>query len=213
MFDYEIVFPHSKAGSDIINIAASRAVHEAVVRRRTLANPKVAFRTGAVVEGLLLDKPGAAGAAAGTGTGNSGSERSRPVVRGLRLRGGEALQADLVVDASGRGSKTADWLEAAGIEPPPKLVFNSNLGYGTRLYRVQPHFLSSPPAHNAVLVGCQPHGTRTGIAWQIEGNAWQVRPAACLQQPICRLAGTLTPDLPVASVALRLFCCHHPTDD
>jgi hypothetical protein len=44
-----------------------------------------------------------------------------PVAAGVRLADGRQLEADLVVDASGRGSSTPGWLEAAGYQPPPEV--------------------------------------------------------------------------------------------
>ena len=41
----------------------------------------------------------------------------------------------MVVDASGRSSRAADWLAAAGREAPPVLVVDGKLAYATRFYR------------------------------------------------------------------------------
>jgi hypothetical protein len=46
----------------------------------------------------------------------------RPHVTGVRTHGGEELRADLVVEATGRGSKLPQWLAAAGSEPVPEEV-------------------------------------------------------------------------------------------
>ena len=46
---------------------------------------------------------------------------SVPMAAGVQLADGRRLQADLVVDASGRGSPTPGWLEAAGYQPPPEV--------------------------------------------------------------------------------------------
>jgi hypothetical protein len=46
---------------------------------------------------------------------------------GVVLRGGTVLPADLVVDASGRGSRTPEWLEAGGWAPPPTVTVDSKL--------------------------------------------------------------------------------------
>ncbi len=54
---------------------------------------------------------------------------------GVRLKSGKTLNADLVVDASGRGSRLPTWLESAGYTLPDPLVINSGLVYGTRVYK------------------------------------------------------------------------------
>ena len=45
----------------------------------------------------------------------------------------ENLDADLVVDAGGRGSRTPQWLEALGYHRPRETVINGFLGYASRL--------------------------------------------------------------------------------
>ena len=56
-----------------------------------------------------------------------------------RVEGGaeELLRADLVVDATGRGSRTQLWLEALGYPRPPTEQVRIGLGY-TRTYRLPP---------------------------------------------------------------------------
>jgi 2-polyprenyl-6-methoxyphenol hydroxylase-like FAD-dependent oxidoreductase len=50
----------------------------------------------------------------------------------------EILSADLVVDASGRGSSSPKWLEALGYTRPPESVIKVDVGYATRVYRRRP---------------------------------------------------------------------------
>lgn len=133
--------------------AASRALYETIIRRRVMSNPLIELRPGAWVNHLEFDDEcsgsggagvvveGPAAGAAGPpppqqqqrkSTRASSTERR---VSGVRLRSGERIAADLVVDASGRSSKTPDWLEAAGLQAPPRRTLNPNLGYGCRLYQ------------------------------------------------------------------------------
>ena len=53
----------------------------------------------------------------------------------------ELLGADLVVDASGRGSRTPAWLEALGYPRPEREEVQIGLGYATRTYRLPPDAL------------------------------------------------------------------------
>jgi len=50
----------------------------------------------------------------------------------------QSLQADLIVDASGRSSNTPQFLEAFGFPVPSQTVVNSYLGYATRWYKLPP---------------------------------------------------------------------------
>jgi 2-polyprenyl-6-methoxyphenol hydroxylase-like FAD-dependent oxidoreductase len=54
------------------------------------------------------------------------------------LDGGAAteLEADLIVDASGRASKAPKWLRALGLEPPQESVVDSFAGYSSRWFKV-----------------------------------------------------------------------------
>ena len=45
-----------------------------------------------------------------------------------------SYHADLIVDASGRSSKTPEWLQTLGYDAPEETVVNSYLGYTTRWY-------------------------------------------------------------------------------
>ena len=91
--------------SDLIGLLASRPVLEGHVRRRLLALPNVRAIEHCVVRGLVSDP-------------------ARRSVTGVRARvetGPEAtLSADLVVDATGRGSSSAAWLNL--MVPPPSLL-------------------------------------------------------------------------------------------
>ncbi|MFE7775016.1 FAD-dependent oxidoreductase [Streptomyces sp. NPDC057445] len=103
----------------------SRAQIEHLVRERVLANPRIETVTSAEVVGLAGDAVR---------------------VRGVRLRergerpetGREeprTLEADLVVDASGRGSRAAQWLSAIGAEAPDEETIDTGLAYASRVYR------------------------------------------------------------------------------
>lgn len=49
---------------------------------------------------------------------------------------GETIDADLVVDATGRGSRTPRWLEAIGFQPPREDRVRVDVRYATRRYRL-----------------------------------------------------------------------------
>lgn len=94
---------------------ASRPLLEYVARRRLLDRDDVTLRTGAPVVDYVLDDAG---------------DR----VTGVELDAGgdrERLAADLVVDATGRTSRTSTWLENNGYRAPPTREVHVGLAYGT----------------------------------------------------------------------------------
>ncbi|WP_137991079.1 FAD-dependent oxidoreductase [Streptomyces vilmorinianum] len=99
-----------------------RAQLEWLVRRRVLADPRIEIVQGTETVGLIGD-----------------AERVRGVL--LRERGAgspketRSLKADLVVDASGRGTRSPDWLAAIGAEAPHEETIDTGLAYATRMYR------------------------------------------------------------------------------
>ncbi|MEO6125099.1 MAG: FAD-dependent oxidoreductase [Ilumatobacteraceae bacterium] len=61
-----------------------------------------------------------------------------PVVTGAHLRSGTCLDADLVVDASGRRSALPEWFAQAGLCAPVEERQDCGFFYLTRFYRVKP---------------------------------------------------------------------------
>ncbi|MDB1090386.1 FAD-dependent oxidoreductase [Streptomyces sp. ACA25] len=105
-------------------LTPSRPLLEHMVRLRVLSDPRIEVVQGAEAVGLAGD------AARITGV----------VVRerGGAPAAGRVREADLVVDASGRGSKAAGWLAGVGAEPPLEERLDTGLAYTTRLYRARP---------------------------------------------------------------------------
>ncbi|MDQ3978346.1 MAG: hypothetical protein M3314_02175 [Actinomycetota bacterium] len=81
----------------------------------------------------------------------------------------EVLAADLVVDATGRGSRTSAWLEALGYQPPAEEQVRIGVGYASCRLRRHPAALSGD---KLVVVGAEP-GRPTGLAlFAIENDQW-----------------------------------------
>lgn len=129
----------------------SRPLLEATIRNRVLAIANVRSIQGYGVQGLLHT-----------------ADRRR--ITGIRMPGG-MLYADLVVDATGRGSRTPQWLEAMGYEKPVEERVQVALGYTTRLFRRRPRDLDGDVA--AVIVPT-PEGKRGGAMLAQEGERWTV---------------------------------------
>lgn len=132
---------------------ASRPLYERLVRRRVTDLDGVRLRPECQFRAYLLD---------GTATSVEGvsitDERS----------GDEALQADLVIDATGRASRTPAFLEEHGYAPPALDEVHVDLAYSTvRIER---------PAvdRRAFLVTPDPPRFRGGAAHIIEDDRWVV---------------------------------------
>jgi hypothetical protein len=104
-------------------------------------------------------------------------DHSQDRVAGVRVRsrdgadGVEALTADLVVDATGRGSRCAAWLNALSYVAPREEKIEVGVGYMARLYRRRPEQLNGK--FGAVIAACRPDWRAGSIAAQ-EGERWIV---------------------------------------
>jgi 2-polyprenyl-6-methoxyphenol hydroxylase-like FAD-dependent oxidoreductase len=83
----------------------------------------------------------------------------------------EHLAADLVVDATGRGSRSSHWLEEWGFGQPQVVTVTVNVGYATRVFERRPgEFFNSM---GAVVQGA-PQSTRYAAILAAEGDRWVV---------------------------------------
>jgi flavin-dependent dehydrogenase len=82
------------------------------------------------------------------------------------------LNANLVVDATGRSSASSRWLAALGYEKPPEILVTVELGYATRQYLRPAGSLENTKL--VVVSADPPHSTRCGVIMPIEGDRWIV---------------------------------------
>src|SRR5581483_4710909 len=98
-----------------------------------------------------------------------------PIRDGRRVVGvkldGQVLGADLVVDATGRGSRTPNWLEANGFGAPPEERVEVGVSYTTRLFRREQAHLEGD---EAAVIPPTPSGKRGGVMLAQEGDRWTV---------------------------------------
>lgn len=143
-------------------IACSRLLLESVLRRRVAALDNVEICGSARAEGVLHEN--------GRVTGVS--------VFWKGGRGKTAVAADFVVDASGRRSKVAAWLDEMGIGPVEETVIDARLGYAGRRYK-----RPNNPAidWDALLVAANPETHRRGgLIYSEENDVWMVMVAGIL---------------------------------
>jgi 2-polyprenyl-6-methoxyphenol hydroxylase-like FAD-dependent oxidoreductase len=84
----------------------------------------------------------------------------------------EDLAADLVVDASGRGSRTPQWLASLGYGSVEESSVKIDVGYATRIYR-RPDQLSAD-WKLLIVYGTPPGDKRAGLVLPMEGGHWMV---------------------------------------
>ena len=89
----------------------------------------------------------------------------------------ELIGADLVVDATGRGSRIPAWLETLGYPRPERDEVQIGLGYSTRTYRLTADALAG---NLAVLDAATPQNPRTGALQRLEGDRWMLTLAGIL---------------------------------
>jgi 2-polyprenyl-6-methoxyphenol hydroxylase-like FAD-dependent oxidoreductase len=148
--------------SDKVTYACSRVLLESILRRRVAALPNVDLCGGARVEGLV---------------------EANGRVTGVRVHWKErhettAEPAGLVVDASGRGSKTPEWLAELGCGEVEETVIDVRLGYAGRRYRAP---TDPAPDWSIMLIGQEPpHRSRGGLIYSEEHGVWMVMVAGIL---------------------------------
>ena len=147
-----------QAHSGLVLLCASRPLLEGQVRARIRAHPNVRLVDRCDVVGLLT-------------TPDGHRVTGARVLRHADGSAEELVDADLVVDASGRGSRTAAWLEALGHPRPESDRVQIGLGYATQTFRLPPDVLDGDLA---ALIAATPRHPRTGAIQRLEGDRWMV---------------------------------------
>jgi 2-polyprenyl-6-methoxyphenol hydroxylase-like FAD-dependent oxidoreductase len=141
--------------SDLEGLLISRPLLEGIIRERVHRIPNVHVWDGCQVRGLVP---------------SSDSRR----ITGIQIDGemaAQALPADLIIDATGRGSRSPIWLEALGYGKPKEDRIEVNVAYATC------HFLRTPDHLNGASLAsipATPDNKRGGIILAQEGNRWVV---------------------------------------
>ncbi len=165
----------------------SRPLLEFLIRERVLALPNVSLRDNCGVRQLLT-------------SANNQRITGVEVVQQHGDNLAETIAADLIVDCTGRGSRTPGWLAAIGYAAPPVSEVKVNVGYATRIFRRNPAdprgkkwFLITPDA---------PRESRFGGVFPIEGDRW-----------ICSLGGWIGDHVPLDAAAFLAFARSLPAPD
>jgi 2-polyprenyl-6-methoxyphenol hydroxylase-like FAD-dependent oxidoreductase len=150
-----------QAGDGVVAKFMSRSLLEDEVRGRALRHPRIRLLEECSAQQLLA-------------TGD------RRVVTGVRYRPATAshgdgdglprLDADLVVDATGRGTRAVAWLRALGYGEPPASTVGINVGYSSQILRL--HDPDSLGAKAMIIVPRPAQRTRAAALMPIEGGRW-----------------------------------------
>lgn len=139
-------------------IACSRPLLDHVVREAVLGHPRITLRERTEARAL-----------------RGGADRVTGVTV-LPLGAGreEDLAADLVVDATGRGSRLDRWLPALGLPVPETDRVDPGIVYATRIYRA-PHGMAADFPVVSVYADHRDGGPgRNGVVLPIEDDRWMV---------------------------------------
>lgn len=145
--------------SGLMSHFQSRALLECHVRARLKILSNVDFIEQASVRGLVMDA-------------------QRQTVTGVEITDHAGTQqsvviaADLVIDATGRGSQTPRWLEALGFPAPPEAALKIDFAYASQVLRRPPGFERDWKV--LMFFPDPPLGKRGGYLFPIEDDCWLV---------------------------------------
>lgn len=148
--------------SELKVLAFTRPLLDLHVRRRLAANARIEILDNTDVVRLISDAKN--NHLAGVLICPRASDSDRRVAKELR--------ADLVLDATGRASRSPRWLSDLGYEPPEEIVIDANLGYASRLYRIPENFDGDWQC--AYVQSAPPKRKRGAILFKVEENRWLV---------------------------------------
>ena len=137
----------------------SRGFLEWKIRQRVASLEGVRMLDACDVTGYTLDATGRI----------SGVNIHRP--EGTQNHTDDHIDADLVVDASGRGSRTPQWLDQLGFGKPTETEVKVDVGYASCFYR-RPE--KAPGDWTGLMIYPKPPGTRLGVLFPVEDNRWMV---------------------------------------
>ncbi len=139
-------------------VSCSRSLLDWVVRSQALRDDKISVLTGTEPVSLLGDRRAVTGV----------------LVEDRISREQVSLEADLVLDATGRASKLSRWLADFGLPEVPQETVDSGLAYATRVFRAPASAATGFPIVNVQANPRAPHPGCTATLLPIEGGRWLV---------------------------------------
>ncbi|MFC5599266.1 NAD(P)/FAD-dependent oxidoreductase [Deinococcus cellulosilyticus] len=150
-------------------LSCSRALLETALREQVLALPGVHLLTGHKVTGLV----------------SQGDSKTGITVNGVHVQtpnGEKTLEAEMVMDCSGRGSHAPKWLTDLGYSAPRASEIPARVGYVTCKYNTP---VPDPLEQQALIISpAAPREQRAGLVLPIENHQWSVTVAGwCSDHP------------------------------
>lgn len=142
--------------SGLTLLSLTRPFLERHVRERVLAIPNVSVAPPCDIAGLVAEP-------------DTGRVAGARVFRRADGSVAEVLTADLVVDATGRGSRTPRWLVELGYDRPVEEQVGLDIGYATGIFRLPPDLLDGDVS---CLLGPTPEAPWVGALARVEGDRW-----------------------------------------
>ncbi|MGW3495204.1 NAD(P)/FAD-dependent oxidoreductase [Streptomyces sp. NPDC001020] len=138
----------------MMGVSLTRAFLEYSLRRRVAGLPNATLRDNATVTGV---------------TGFPGR------VTGAVLDDGEVVEADLVVDATGRSDRGDRWLEQVGCPAPEVDTVKIDVGYSSRLlHRLPGDRVTEMGGLLFLMASIGPDDKRAAAAFAVENDRWIV---------------------------------------
>ncbi|MFI6097036.1 NAD(P)/FAD-dependent oxidoreductase [Lentzea sp. NPDC051213] len=139
-------------------VSCSRGLLDWVVRSQALRDNKISVLTGTEPVSLLGDRHAVTGV----------------LVEDRVSREQISLEADLVIDATGRNSRLPAWLTDLGLPEVHSESVDSGLAYATRIFRAPSSASSGFPIVNVQANPRDPHPGCTATLLPIEDGRWLV---------------------------------------
>ncbi len=153
-FMYGGWLPKVHVGSNIF--WCDRPHFEWALRQRVAALPNVKLSGGVSVTELVYDA----------------AEKRMSGVKVKDSEGRRIISADLIIDASGRGSRLPQWLKSLGFTPPEQSELRINMGDVTATFQLPP---AAVPTWKAMLIGTIPgQNNKLGGAHLLPNNQLRV---------------------------------------
>lgn len=165
--DFRMLFPNG--WSPLMNLglkarSCTRPMLEAAIRKQVLKIRQIEIIDGAHVDAPILDDQG-------------------QKIIGVEIRENSGrhsqIHADLLIDASGRHSRSAQWLADRNFGLVQENIVNAFWGYAARMYEIPNDFKKH--WKGIYIMNKAPNFPRLGIALPMEGNRWLVNLAGVMK--------------------------------
>lgn len=141
------------------NVFVSRPFLEWRIRQQVMNLKNLEVISGNAVDHLVTDQ-------------NRQQVTGVKVITPLNNKNSITIESDLVVDTTGRGSRSGKWLEQLGYQKPNESKVSCGTGYTTRIYRRNPEV--SGATKWVAITPDAPKEQRGGAALPVEDDRWVV---------------------------------------